>query len=341
MIESAFKVVVAGQDVTSRWQPTLLSVSVSRHARQEADEAQMTLADPDGSTLMPATGAVVVIELGHTGNGMGQVFEGFVDTVRSQGEKSSGHTLTIAASSVDNKSKVKAPGLRTAHDKTFGDVAQDWGQKAGLSVTVAGDVGDLHRPFWIMQHESFMSWGQRMARELGASFKIIGNRGFFAPLNAGISATGQQLSPVYGAYGSNLLKWDISPVRGRPQFSAVRGRHYDINSAKWREVEQLVEGANIDVDFRSLLGSANQANAEQRSNAASRHVQRDRGDGSATIIGDYAAEPEAQFILSGARPGIDGSYAIDSVTHSLGKGSGFTTALDLSLPAAGAGRDDR
>jgi phage protein D len=192
-----------------------------------------------------------------------------------------------------------------------------------------------------MQHESFMSWGQRMAQELGASFKIIGRRGVFAPLNEGISASGKMLTPITGASGANLLDWDITPVRGRPQFGHAVERHYDIASAQWNEVRHAIDNLGVDMDFRAPLGTANAENAAQRAKAAGKGVERAAGDGSATILGDPAAEPEAKFILTGARPGIDGEYTIDSLTHSLDKSSGFTTSLQLVRPSAGAGRDSR
>lgn len=337
----AYKVFVAGNDVTNRWNPTLEEVSVDRGAREASDSANATLADPDGRTYMPQTGDTLAIHMGHEGQGVAQVFEGFVDEVRSTGGKGKGRTISLTGKSVDHKSKVKAASLRSATEKTFQEVASDWGEKAGLSVIVAGDLAPLFRPYWIMQHESFMGWGQRMARELGASFKVIGNRGFFAPLNEGISATGRELTPIYATWGDNLLDWDITPIVGRPRFGKAVERHYDINSAKWKEVEQLIEDVGIDVDLRTLLGSANEANATQRAKSSAKDSERERGDGSVTIVGDYAAEPEAKLILRGAREGADGTYVIDSLTHKLSKGGGFTTSLTLKHPADGAGRDTR
>lgn len=341
MLTGMFKVYVAGNDVTSRWNPILTSVSVTRAAREASDTADATLADPDGLTFMPKTGDNLLIYLGHAEDGVGQVFEGFVDKVRCSGGKKRGRTIAINASSVNNKSKVKAGALRSEADKTFEDVAGDWGQKAGLTVTVAGDLASEFRSYWIMQHESFMGWGQRMARELGASFKVIGNRAFFAPLNEGISATGKTLTPVYATWGDNLLDWDIEPVIGRPQYGKVQSRYYDLNAAKWREVEQAIKDADIDVDFRALIGAANEGNATQGAKSAAKESEREKGDGSVTILGDHAAEPEASLILRGARDGADGTYVIDSLTHSLDKGSGFTTALTLKHPADGAGIDTR
>lgn len=337
-MEGMFKVIVDGNDVTDRWNPRLETVSVTRSARESSDTCDLQLADPDGLTRMPTTGGELIVHLGRVNEGLGRVFEGFVDSVRTSGGKKKGRKIAITGTSVDNKSKVKAGALRSASDMTFKEVAAMWGAKHDLtSITVAGSIADEFRPYWLMQHESFMGWGQRMARELGGSFKVIGKRGFFAPLNEGISATGKQLTTIYGTWGSNLIDWDITPIIGRPQFGRVVSRHYDINAAKWKEVEAAIENAGIDVDFRALLGSANEANAAQSGKSSAKESEREKGDGTVTILGDYAAEPEAAFILSGAKDGADGTYVIDSLNHNLTKSDGFTTSLTLKRPSGGAG----
>ncbi len=91
----------------------------------------------------------------------------------------------MTAKSADMTSKVK--GHRSAHkDKAkFGDVAQEWGQKAGLSdVKVDASLASIERPYWSMANESFMAWGDRIRRELGATFKIFGTTASSCPARA-------------------------------------------------------------------------------------------------------------------------------------------------------------
>lgn len=341
MLKCSFRIEIGGNDVTSRWNKTLESISVTRAARETSDTCDIQLADPDGSTVMPKTGDDIVISLGHSEDDIGQVFEGYVDGVRSKGDKNSGRKISISGSSVDNKSKVKAAGLRTAENMTFKEVAQEWGKKSDLDeVIVAGGLADEKRVFWIMQHESFQSWGRRTAREIGASFKIIRKRGFFAPLNEGISATGKALTTIVAEWGANLLSWDVTPVIGRPQYGKAVGRHYDLVKAKWIEVEASISGAEVDVEFRSALGSANEENATQKTKSDGKDSEREKGGGTVSIIGDYAAEPEAPLSLRGARDGADGTYTIDSLTHTANE-SGFVTDNQVRLPKDGAGKDTR
>ncbi|MGB3027307.1 phage late control D family protein [Paradevosia shaoguanensis] len=339
-----FRVLIGGRDVTDRWRPLLKSLAVNKAAGQSADSLEATLADPEGRTVMPSNGEDARVELGHLDTGVGLVFLGTVTDVRSRGAKGSGCEISIAASSVDHKSKVKEPALRSAADKTLADVAHEWGGKVGLDVTVIGDLAGTFRPYWIMQHESFMAWGQRTARELGATFKIVGKRAFFSPRNEGLSVSGQPLTKVLAecGEGKNLLTWDVAPILARPRYATVRQRHYDIDQAKWVENQVTLDDLEgVLADLRPALASANATNADQAAKAASKQIDRGKGQGTVTIIGDHAAEPEAECEIKGARPGVDGVYRIDSVSHSLSKGVGFITSLTLRQPKGGAGKDTR
>jgi hypothetical protein len=59
------------------------------------------------------------------------------------------------------------------------------------------------------------------------------------------------------------------------------------------------------------------------------------------IEGNTAAIPDGLCIVSGTRPGVDGAYRIEAVTHTLSRAGGFVTALDHRQPRSGAGTDPR
>ncbi|MCZ4273227.1 phage late control D family protein [Maritalea porphyrae] len=340
-IETPFEVTVGGVNVTSGFRATTKSITVNRAARKVSDTADITLADPDGSTFMPPTGAPIQIMMGLSTLDMGLAFDGFVDTVRSTGSKSGGREISIKGNSVDNKSKVKAPGMRSEDKNNFEAVAKKWGGLADLDIRVAGDLAGVERDFWLMQNESFMQWGHRIAGELGGAFKIIGKSGYFAPLNEGISATGKPLTAISAAWGVNLLSWDVAPIIGRPQYGKIVSRHYDLNLAKYVTVEVAVDGAEVDVDFGSMFSDATEAHSKQTAKAKAKESEREKGEGSVSVVGDYAAEPEAPLVLSGARPGVDGTYTIDSLVQKADKKSGFVTDLKIKRPTGGAGKDSR
>lgn len=340
MLRPTIRVLVSGNDVTSRFQPLLIDVKVSKKEKASSHTATITVADPDGVVFMPSDGDPMQIFLGQSTADAGLVFEGTVNDVTSKGAKGSGRTLSIGATSADQKGKVKQQQTKHKDAASFKDVATEWGKEAGLEVQVIGELASVQRPYWSIMRESFQSWGQRIAQDLGASFQIVGKRAFFSPMNDGQSASGQKLTPVNATVGVNLINWSISPTLARPQYGKITTSYYDRKSGEWKTKTENVENATSQATL-SLLESAPSADRGQRTaKGKAKKSEREKGSGSVTILGDHAAEPGAECIVSGARPGVDNTYIIESVEHTFSD-DGFETTLNIKLPSAKGGKDTR
>jgi len=335
-IRGNYQVTVAGQDVTSRFRPLLLSLEITRAAGETGDQLSLTIANVDGKVLLPQDRAPVTVHL----NGE-WAFEGFVEDVNCSISKGSGREMKISARSFDQGSKVKQPSLRHKDKASLKDVAAEWGQKAGIQMEVLGSLASVERDYWLQQNESFISWIQRTAREVGGTAKIIGTRGFLAPRNEGISASGKPLTPISAAAGRNLIEGNISPIISRPKYSKVALSYYDRAKGERVEIDLDTGIKDVETTLRKLITVADEKQAKQRGEAIGKESDREKGSGSVTILGDARAEPEAICNVSGFQPGVDGAYQIDSVSHSVSKGDGFTTTLSLKQPKGGAGSDGR
>lgn len=336
VIRNVYSVIVNGTDVTSRFNPLSTEISVERAAGKAADSATISVSNPDGQVVMPSKGDPITIHLAGI-----WVFDGFVTEVRGSYSKGNGRRLSITASSVNQEGKAKEPSLRHKDDASFSDVAKEFGQKAGINVEVIGDIAQIQRAYWIQQNESFVSWGNRLAREIGATFKVIGDRAFFATRNEGLSVSGQALTPIEATVGVNLISADLSPFVGRPRFKKVMVSYFD--EAKGEKVEEEIDTGigGVEAALRTVISAADKDQAKKKAESLGKESDREKGQGDVTIIGDARVEPEAICTVSGVMPGIDGSYRIDSVSHKVAKNGGFTTSMTLRQPQDGAGVDSR
>lgn len=336
MIKGRYKVTVNGVDVTARFDPRLTEISVTKSAGKSADEMSIKVADPHGSVVMPADRARVLIDL----NGI-DVFDGYVSSVNWSFDKRSGRSMTIAGSSVDHGGKAKEPVLRHADDKSFGDVVKEWGAKAGIDAKAIGSIASVERSYWIMQRESFQAWGQRMAKELGGTFRIIGDRAFFATRNEGQSASGKPLTSVSASFGNNLISASITPIISRPKYAKVEATYFDPDKAKHITVSDDTGVTGIDTVLRTASSVASDGHAKSKTKSGSKESDREQGSGTVVILGNPSAEPEANISISGCRAGVDGTYRIDSVAHKVDRKGGFTTEVSFKQPKGGAGVDKR
>lgn len=335
IIKNQYTVLVNGTDVTSRFNPLVTSISVERAAGKAADTATIVVANPGGAVFMPQDRDPIEIHLAGV-----WVFEGFVNEIECSIDKSGGRTISITASSVDQGGKATEPTLRHKDNASFEDTAKEFGKQADLDVTVIGDIAQVQRDYWLMQNESFLSWGRRMEQEIGATFKVLGRRAFFTTRNEGESASGQQLTTIEAAYGFNLLSASIRPIVSRPRFKNVKISYFD--TAKGVRVEEEVDTGvgGVETTLRHVLSTATKDQAKQKAKSLGKNSDRDKGQGDINIIGDPRAEPEALCVVSGVMAGADGTYRIDSVSHKVSR-SGFTTSLTLKQPQGSAGKDTR
>lgn len=340
--KSFYRIVVGGQDISSLLAPILISLTVSDKSGTSSDTCQIEIDDTDGRTVMPETGAEISVELGHQGGQSAEVFKGKVDEVRSKGAAGNGRTLTISAKGVDTKSKAKEPQTRHMDNKTLEDALKEAGQAAGVTdIRVDQQLRSIMRPYWSLDAESFIHFGERIAREVGGLFKVSGNRAVMARRNSGQSPSGQPLPTITAAWGDNLMDWDITPQVGRAQYRETRARWFNRQAARWEDVRVQVPTEGGQAQSTSRHTHANRDDAQRQANNDSATADRNKGGGSCTIVGNIAARPEGTCQVVGARPGIDGSYRIEGVEHSLSASSGFVTKLELKQPSGGAGKDSR
>lgn len=340
--QALYRITVDGHDVSERFHPILISLRVHLAAERVSDTAEIELDDANGRIALPRDGAFMAISLGWRSSGLALVFEGTVDDVRSRGARGAGRTLTITAKSADTRGQGKQNQEKHWDKKKLGEVMQDAGRLAGFEVMVDPSLAAIEREWWGMQAESFFHFGHRLARETSGVFKVFGKRAILAKRNGGLSVSGATLSSVVAASGRNLINWDLSPVVGRPRYKSVIARWYDMKAGKWRrEKIEIGDQSSAPAENTTRFTEADQDEAKGSGENAKEATDRNKGEGSVLIDGDPGATPEGLCIVSGARPGIDGAYRIDTVDHDLSRANGFTTTLSLKQPHDGAGQDDR
>lgn len=333
---------VGGVDVSSNVLPRLTSLQVTNKAGTVSDTAQLEFDDSDGAILLPSDGVSLEILLGSDQQGVASVFRGIVDEVKSTGSRSSARILSVGGKGVDTKGKPKQPQQKHWDNKPLSSVFSEAAQLGGIGgAMVDPALGSIQRPYWAMQGESFLHWGERVAREVGGTFKVVDNIAILAKRNGGMSVLGGALAAVSAVYGVNLISWDLAPILGRPRYKKTRMRWYDAKKAEWNVEDVEVADQDAQAEFTGRYSAADQDEAKHTADSRKTDSERGKGGGSVTIDGNNAAEPEGTCIVVGARPGIDGIYRIDTVNHDFSRGAGWTTRLDVKQPQGEAGQDGR
>lgn len=336
MKRAAYSVTVAGTNISTALAPLLIDLSVTDKAGTNSDTASINVDDSGGQIVFPQAGAAVEIALGWQGGSVRSVFTGTVDEVKSSGSRGGGRTLSISAKGVDTNSPAKQGQQRHFDDKTVSAILQEAAETAGLSqIDVDPSLASITIPYLDMRGESFLHMGERLARMVGGRFRVQGDRVIFSKRGAVYEAA------VRAVWGDNLHSWSMAPTIGRGRYKAASAAAYDPKAAalKYAEAATGTSGAVSYFVRREL--EADEDAAQRRADADAATAQETAGGGTVVIEGNPDAVPDGLCILSGARPGIDGTYRIKTVTHSYSRGGGFVTSLEVVQPQGSAGSDSR
>lgn len=338
-MQTACIIKVDGVDVSSDLDSYLIKVSVTDKAGASSDTCSLELDDTDGKLFLPRDGVKIEILMGD-GGGVKRIFSGTVDEVSSSGSRS-GRTLSVSGKGVDSKGKAKEQKQKHWDNKTIDEVLIEAGEEAGLSsVTVAPALMNIKRPYIAMQNESFLHFAERIANEIGGTFKMQDGKAIVAERNGGKSASGQPLPSVRAEWGVNLISWDIKPSVGRPRYKETKTQTYDSKSATWKEYTVEIDDPDAKATYTDRYTFSSQEEAEQRAKSLAKDSENGKGEGTIVINGNADAQPEANINLVGARSGVDGTYRIEGVTHDYSR-SGWTTSCEVKRPQGDAGKDKR
>ena len=336
MRRALYFISVDGQDVTSNFEPFLIRLQIRLTDGGESDTCEISLDDIGGQLKLPRDDADIEVRLQWSDGGGAVVFKGKTDEPESQGSRGGGMVMNITARATDMKDKAKEKRTKHKDDATFEDAAMEFGKLAGLSVKVSGELAQKKRDYWAIQNESFMSWGTRIASEIGATFKIREKEAVFVPRNGNDSASGRKLPTVQAIYGENIIDWQIRPTTNRPRYNRSVVRWYDAKEAKWKQEIVQISDETARVPLVETRRFANQERAKDRAESNAKEAERGRGGGQVTIDGEPAVVAQARCLVSGIRAGFDGEYKISGATHNFARENGWTTTIDLEQPNSGA-----
>jgi uncharacterized protein len=334
-----WKVIVDGVDMSDRMNDFLLSIEVTDKAGSASDTASLKFDDSDAKMFLPKDGAKVKIEVkGAT------IFEGVTDEIRSSGARGQGRMMSVSCKGMDSRGKVKEPLAVHKDNCTLQAFLDACAEDAGIkSVTIDPEFKGQSRDYWTSDGESFVHLGQRIAEELGGSFKIRGDKAVLAKRGEGKTPGGQSLPTVTAEYGVNLISWDVAPFTGRNRYTKAKVRYFDRKEAKYKEEDVEIKGKSGQPEstdaVRFTAGDKDQAKLIAKGRKA--ESEREGGEGSVRIDIDVAARAEGTCRVVGTRPGVDGEYRIESVSHSLTRSGGAISTLELKQPQGKAGQDER
>ena len=222
-----FRVRVAGEDLTSRIRPGLVSLVVTTTVDRESDEAEIAIADELDAVVLPRRGRIVEVEMGYVETGLVSLGRFVHD--RSEIDAAP-RQLRIRAAAADFTSSTasKAPRTRAWSDTTVGQIVSTIAAAHGLEAAVAPSLSAALVAHVDQTAESDLHFVRRLARRYDAIAKVVAGRLLFAASAPTTSARSRApLPPVRLSRGAGVDEAVLAMLRLRASYGgrvAVRLR---------------------------------------------------------------------------------------------------------------------
>ncbi|TXM68304.1 hypothetical protein [Methylobacterium sp. WL120] len=333
-----YKIMKDGADITNRFNDRTISIQVMlKGGGGDSDTCAITIDDRDWKVADVEVGANLEVYLGYKEIGYAQ--QGIFKVITVDYEINP-RQIKITGTSVNFGSTVKAPANKSYEDKKLSDILGDIAKSAGAGTAIDSELGDMKIPF-LNQTSSPLHLMHELERRFGAVAKFENNKLVFNKRDGGESTSGLRTPLLV------LQPWNVSSgfVRHtqRGEFSSVKVGWFDADHIK-KFVEQATPNAPSNEDGSPdentfLSGKIARSEEEAKAMAKSQVSQLARSMGEAHMTlskGDPWIRDQTQLLIKGFRSKIDGSYVIDTVTHTYVKDQGIGTEI-LAKPPGDAG----
>ena len=327
-----FRITLDGKDLSPQIRPRLISLTITEKRGGDADQLDLVLDDSDGRLALPPEGAVLTVELGWkagTGVAIGLVDKGRfkVDGVEHSGPPDA---VVIKASAADFASSLTTRREQSWHATTIGAVVKAVAGRNKLEARCAPSLASVAVKAMSQERESDIAFLRRMGREHDAVATIKAGCLIFAPIGAGITATGKPLP------GITIRRRDGDRhsyrVDKREAAGKVVAEWHDRKGARKKKVE-VGSGDGAERKLSRVYASA--AEARRAATAESRRAGRAPRSLDLTLaLGRAEISPELPASAIGYKADIDTQpWLVEEVRHQLDDRGGFTTAMKLQLRA--------
>lgn len=321
-----YRIMLDGVDLTGAIRPRFISLQLSEKRGDEADQLDIVLDDSDGGLAIPPEGALLSLALGWKQGrdvtpGLIQKGRFKVDDVSHSGPPDQ---IRIRARAADFTSDIRNRREQGWKDTTLGAVLNDIAARNGLQPRIAPDLASIALPTISQSRQSDIAFLKRLGRENDAVATIKDGALIFARKGAGSTTSGKPLPTITITRRSgDGHNWQRQKRDGQ---EGVTASWHDRGAAKRQTVTVgKEEGAK---KLRKTY--PDEASARRAAIAESDRLKRAPGTFDMRLaLGRPDIYAELRANVSGFKAGIDGTWLISEVTHSLDKGGGFATALKM------------
>jgi len=183
----AWRVLLAGRDISGLLRPRLIRLSLAETRGDEADQLDIEIDDADGQLVFPERGAVLHLALGWTDTALTERGSFTVDEVEYSPAPG---RFCLRARSADLSSDLRILNERSFHRQRIGDIVATIAADHGLTPVVGEQIAAITIDHIDQSNESDANFLNRIGQRYDTVATVKDGRLLFIPIAAGQTASG-------------------------------------------------------------------------------------------------------------------------------------------------------
>lgn len=312
-----------GEPLNSKLAPRLMSLTITEHRGDEADQLSIELSDHDGLLEIPPLDAELKVAIGWSHLGLVEKGAYLIDEVTHSGAPD---VLTIRGRSADLSGPLRTRTERSFHKKTIQQIIDEIAVANGLEAVVSPNLAKKVIPHIDQTNESDAAFLSRLGKRHDAVATVKEGKLLFLLIQGAKKADDQTEMPVFEIVrkdGDNHSYTQAS----RDSYTGVKAFWMDTAKAKKQSVVVGVLG-----NAKHLRETyATESDALDAAKAEWQRIRR----GQASMVFDLAIArpeltPQCMIQFKDMKEPINSErWLIKQLTHRLNASGGLTTKMEL------------
>jgi phage protein D len=334
-LKPTFQVLANSADITAVVLDRFISLSLTDETGITSDMLEIVLTDHDPAAPIqkPPKGAELEVFLGY--DGANERMGMFVcDEIEYSGWP--GEMIIRARGAIFDKTPKGKANLQSQKERSWpagtklGDMVAKIAKEHGMEPAVSASLKSIVLPHIDQSSESDLNLLVRIGKKYDAIVKPADGKLVLAKRGESKSVSGKSLAAIALTPASGITSFRVTETARESSGTVVA--YYHATKASKRHEVKVGEGEPV-TRLKQYFPDQKMAKAAAQAELAKRDRQKSTLSLAMPGRNDLAAE--CPLTLAGFRDGVDGSYTITRVAHTVTKDGGYSCQLEAELPTEG------
>lgn len=320
-----FAIYKGDENVTARFQDRATSITVELSSGAgEQDHVEIMLDDREWLIATPRVKDRLTVYLGYEGVGLAYMGSFEINSVQFSFPP---RTISVRGTAASSLNDLKSQMVKGFAGQTVEEILAAAGSKIGMKVDVHPSIADQKIPF-LNNTASYAHLISKLEQHYGAVAKINDGRLSLTPRGSGKSAS-DLAQPTFVLQAASFADLQVL-VESRGETASTKASYVDKTSNDRMTVQSKSKLTDLDTTATHTIQQIFNSKEEAQAAADAAQGQLDRSTGmiSATLAeGDPWVRDQQRIVVTGIRDGVNGSYLIDLVRHTLTKNGALRTSF--------------